>query len=42
MGFLYNISKKWYVQAYYDFVSLKPINAAEGYNNIRIGVGFRF
>ena len=42
IGLLYNISKKWYVQAHFDFVSLKSINAAEGYNNIRIGVGFRF
>ena len=42
LGLTYEISDKWYVQFQYDFVSLREINAAEGFNNFRFGVGFRF
>ena len=42
IGLTYAISSKWYVQFQYDFVSLSEINASEGFNNFRLGVGFKF
>ncbi|MFD2587919.1 outer membrane beta-barrel protein [Croceitalea marina] len=41
-GIIYDISDKWFIQAQYDFIDLKSINSGEGYNTIRIGVGFKF
>ncbi len=42
LGLIYEISDKWYLQFQYDFVSLNQINSSEGFNNFRLGVGFRF
>jgi len=42
LGLIYDISDKWYVQFQYDYVSLKEISSGEGFNNFRLGVGFRF
>ncbi len=42
LGLTYNISDKWYIQFQYDYVSLKEIDSVEGFNNFRLGVGFRF
>lgn len=42
LGFIYDISDKWFVQFQYDRVSLKVIDNPEGFNNFRLGIGFRF
>ena len=41
IGLIYEISDKWFIQSHYDWIDLKS-NPSEGYNNIRIGTGFRF
>ena len=41
-GLIYDISDKLYVQLHYDFISLQSISSSEGYNNFRLGVGFKF
>lgn len=41
-GLVYDISDKWFIQAQYDFIDLRPVNSGEGYNNIKLGAGFRF
>lgn len=40
IGLIYDISDKWYIKLHYDWIDLK--SNTEGYNNFRLGVGFRF
>ncbi len=42
LGLIYDISDKWFVQFQYDRVSMSAINNPEGFNNFRLGIGFRF
>lgn len=42
LGLTYDITDKWFVQFQYDRVSLSAINDPEGFNNFRLGIGFRF
>lgn len=42
VGLSYDITNKWFVQFQYDRVSLKSINLPEGFNNFRLGIGYRF
>ena len=42
LGLVYDITDKWFIQFQYDRVSLASINDSEGFNNFRLGIGFRF
>lgn len=42
IGLLYDISDKWFIQLSYDVIRSQSINPSEGFNNFRLGVGFRF
>lgn len=42
LGLIYDINDKWFVQFQYDRVSLSATNNPEGFNNFRLGIGFRF
>lgn len=41
-GLSYDILKDWLVQLHYDYVSLSAADGFEGFNNIRLGIGYRF
>lgn len=41
-GLTYDIFYKWLFQVQYDYVSLSAIDNFEGFNNVRLGLGYRF
>jgi len=42
LGLAYEMSDRWYIQLQYDYIDLTKFNAGEGFNNFRLGIGFRF
>jgi hypothetical protein len=42
ISLIYDISDQWFVQLQYDFVGSDAVSRSEGFNNFRLGVGFRF
>ena len=40
LGLRYDLSKQWFIQAHYDYVYSRSIGA--GFNNLRVGLGFKF